>query len=83
MEVRIRLQRVGNKAQKHYNYRIVAVSKKTARQTRHIEQIGYYDAAANPSVVSFDQAKLDKWISQGAQMSDTVKSLVKKTLKSA
>lgn len=79
MEVRIRLQKVGNKAQKHYNYRIVAISRNTSRQTRHIEQIGYYDAAANPAVVSIDQEKLNKWIGQGAQMSDTVRTLVKKT----
>lgn len=83
MEVRIRLQKVGNKAQKHYNYRIVAISKKTARQARHIEQLGYYDAAANPATISIDHEKLDKWIAQGAQMSDTVKSLVKKSAKAA
>lgn len=82
MEVRIRLQKAGHSAQKHFNYRIVAISRSQARQSRHLELLGYYDPAKKPAVVSLDHAKLEKWLKNGAQMSNTVKSLVKKTKKS-
>ena len=81
MEVRIRLQKGGNKAQKHYNYRIVAISRSKSRDSRHLDLLGYYDSAKNPAVVSINHAKLEKWLKQGAQMSATVKSLVKKDKK--
>lgn len=77
MEVRIRLQRAGKSASKRYNYRVVAISKASARDSRHLDLLGYYDSAKKPAVVSIDKEKLNKWLKQGAQMSDTVKSLVK------
>ena len=77
MEVRIRLQRMGS-AQKHYNYRIVAIPKEAKRDGRHLDLIGYYDSAKNPAVVSINHEKLEKWLKKGAQMSDTVRTLVKK-----
>jgi len=81
MEVRIRLQRAGKLTKKRYNYRVVAISRESGRQARHLEILGFYDPAKNPAVFSVDQAKLDKWIKQGARMTDTVKSLVKKISK--
>jgi small subunit ribosomal protein S16 len=78
MEVRIRMQKAGKSANKQYNYRIVAMSRTSSRQTRHLDLIGYYDAGKNPAVVYFDQAKLDHWLNRGASMSETVKSLVKR-----
>jgi len=78
MEVKIRLQKAGKPAKKHYNYRIVVVSKKSKRDGKHLDLLGYYDAAKNPAVVSINKEKLAKWIEKGAQMSDTVRSLVKK-----
>ena len=77
MEVRIRLQRAGQGAKKRYNYRIVAMSKKDPREGRYLELIGHYDPARKPASLQVDQAKLEKWLSKGAQMSDTVRSLVK------
>jgi len=82
MEVRIRLQKAGKSAKKKYNYRIVAVSRASGRQARHLDLLGYYDAAKNPAVVSLNKEKLEKWIKQGAQMSDTVRSFYKKQAKS-
>jgi len=81
MEVRIRLQRIGKSAKKRYNYRIVAIKKQAKRDSRNLEILGYYDPAKKPAVVSLDQEKLEKWIKQGAQMSDTVRSLAKKLKK--
>ena len=77
MEVMIRLQKAGKTANKKYNYRIVAISKSLARQGRHLETLGYYDPAKKPAIVSVDQDKLAQWIKKGAQMSETVRSLVK------
>ncbi|MDP8266707.1 MAG: 30S ribosomal protein S16 [Candidatus Aceula meridiana] len=81
MEVRIRLQRIGKSAKKRYNYRIVAIKKQAKRDSRTLDILGYYDPAKKPAVVSLDQQKLEKWIKQGAQMSDTVKNLAKKLKK--
>ena len=83
MEVRIRLQKSDTKAKGRYNYRIVAIPKHTPRQSRALEILGYYDAAKDPAVYKIDLKKVDKWLAQGAQMTDTVKSLVKKTRKNA
>ncbi len=77
MEVKIRLQRAGKSASKRYNYRVVAISKESARDSRYLELLGYYDPAKKPAVVSINKTKLNRWLKQGAQMSDTVKSLVK------
>lgn len=81
MEVRIRLQKAGKGARKHYNYRVVAISRESTRQGRHLDILGHYDPAKKPAVVRIDQAKLERWLKQGARMSDTVRSLVKKLKK--
>ena len=77
MEVKIRLQKAGKSASKRYNYRVVAISKTNTRDGRHLDLLGYYDPAKKPAVVSINKNKLNKWLKQGAQMSDTVKALVK------
>ncbi len=77
MEVRIRLQKVGKSANKHYNYRVVAIGRNVARQGRHLEILGHYDPSKRPAVVSINREKLDRWVKRGAQMSDTVRSLLK------
>ena len=77
MEVRLRLQKAGKSASKRYNYRIVAISKTDTRDGRHLDLLGYYDPAKKPAVVSINKQKLNKWLKQGAQMSDTVRTLVK------
>lgn len=81
MEVRIRLQRAGQSAKKRYNYRVVAIGRHSKRDGRHLDIIGHYDPAKEPAVISINEEKLDKWIKNGAQMSDTVRSLVKKAKK--
>ena len=81
MEVRIRLQKAGKTSSKVYNYRIVAMSRNEGRDGRNLEILGYYDPAKKPASVSIDHEKLQKWVEKGAQMSDTVRSLVKKNIK--
>jgi small subunit ribosomal protein S16 len=80
MEVRIRLQKVTN-TKKHYNYRLVAINRTNKRQGAHLEILGYYDPTKNPAVFEIKQEKIEQWIKKGAQMSDTVRSLVKKANK--
>ena len=78
MEVRIRLQKAGKISNKNYNYRIVVISRSKARQGRHLDILGYYDPAKKPATMSVNLEKLDQWVKKGAQMSDTVRSLVNK-----
>ena len=74
--VKIRLRRMG--AKKAPFYRIVVADSRYPRDGRFIEEIGYYNPLTNPAEVKVDAEKVQKWISNGAQPTDTVKSLLKK-----
>lgn len=76
MAVKIRLRRMG--AKKAPFYRIVVADSRYPRDGRFIEEIGYYDPTKNPSVVKVDAEKAKKWISNGAQPTDTVREILKK-----
>ncbi len=76
MAVKIRLRRMG--AKKAPFYRIVVADSRYPRDGRFIEEIGYYDPTKEPSVVSVDGEKAKSWIANGAQPTDTVKTLLKK-----
>ena len=76
MAVKIRLRRMG--AKKAPFYRIVVADSRYPRDGRFIEEIGTYDPMQEPSVVKVDAEKAKKWISNGAQPTDTVKTLCKK-----
>lgn len=78
MEVSIRLQKSDSSAQGRYNYRIVAIPKQATRQGKALEILGHYDAGRIPKVYDIKLDKLDQWVAKGAQMSQTVKNLVKK-----
>ena len=83
MEVRIRMQRTGDPAQKNYNWRIVAIPKQSPRDGRVLEQLGYYDPSKKPAVYKLDVAKVEAWVKKGALMTDTVRTLYNKTKKAA
>lgn len=74
--VKIRLRRMG--AKKSPFYRVVVADSRYPRDGRFIEEIGYYNPMVNPEEVKVDVEKAKKWISNGAQMTDTVKLLFKK-----
>ena len=76
MAVKIRLRRMG--AKKAPFYRIVVADSRYPRDGRFIEEIGYYNPLTNPAEVKVDAEKVQKWIYNGAQPTDTVKSLLKK-----
>ena len=75
MAVKIRLRRMG--AKKAPFYRIVVADSRYPRNGRFIEEIGYYDPAKTPVTVQIDADKAKKWMSNGAQPTDTVRSLLK------
>ena len=76
MAVKIRLRRLG--AKKKPFYRVVVADSRYPRDGRFIEEIGYYDATKEPSVINIDQEKAKSWIAIGAQPTDTVKALLKR-----
>lgn len=76
MAVKIRLRRMG--AKKAPFYRIVVADSRFPRDGRFIEEIGYYNPLENPAVIKVDAEKVQKWISNGAQPTETVKALLKK-----
>ena len=77
MAVKIRLRGMG--AKKAPFSRIVVADSRYPRDGRFIEELGYYDPTKEPTVVKVDGEKAKKWIANGAQPTDTVKVLLKKT----
>ena len=74
MAVKLRLQRFGSN--KKPFYRVVASESNRARDGKFLEILGTYDPLLG--IVLVDCEKVQKWISNGAQPTDTVKSLFKK-----
>ena len=76
MAVKIRLRRMG--AKRAPFYRVVVADSRYPRDGRFIEEIGTYDPTKDPAIVNIDGEKAKKWISNGAQPTDTVKALLEK-----
>lgn len=76
MAVKIRLRRMG--AKKAPFYRIVVADSRYPRDGRFIEEIGYYNPLEAKPIIQIDAEKAKEWISNGAQPTETVKSLLKK-----
>ncbi|MBR5467595.1 MAG: 30S ribosomal protein S16 [Firmicutes bacterium] len=76
MAVKMRLKRLG--AKKAPFYRIVIADSRTHRNGKSIAEIGYYDPTKEPAVLNINNEEAAKWLANGAQPSDTVKSLLKK-----
>lgn len=74
MAVKLRLKRMGSK--KSPFYRVVAADSRSPRDGRIIESIGYYNPTKNPAEVKIDAELAMKWLSNGAQPSDTVRTLL-------
>ena len=75
MSVRIRLRRMGRKKQPHY--RVVVADSHSPRDGRIVENLGYYKPKSNPARLVLDLARVDYWLSHGAQTSDRVADLIK------
>jgi small subunit ribosomal protein S16 len=77
MATKIRLKRLG--AKKAPFYRIVVADSRAPRDGRFIEEIGYFNPLSDPNELKIDEEKALKWLSTGAQPSETVKSLMKRS----
>ena len=71
--VKLRLNRMGAKRQPFY--RIVAADSRSPRDGRFLEIVGNYDPTKNPAIINIDEEKVMTWIRNGAQPTDTVRSL--------
>ena len=75
--VKIRLKRMGMK--KKPFYRVVVADIRSPRDGRFIEEIGYYDPMKQPAESKIDNAKAVEWMKNGAQPTETVRILLKKS----
>jgi small subunit ribosomal protein S16 len=79
MPIKIRLRRMGRKKQAHY--RIVVADTTSPRDGRFVESLGYYKPLTHPARVVLDMERVDYWVGQGAQTSETVSTILKKVRK--
>ena len=76
MAVKLRLKRMG--AKKAPFYRVVAADARSPRDGRFIEELGYYNPKTEPATVSLKEEAILAWLNNGAQPTDTVRSLLSK-----
>jgi small subunit ribosomal protein S16 len=79
--VKIRLKRFG--AKKHPHYRVMAIDERKKRDGRPLEYLGTYDPGPSTAAINLRHDAIEAWLAKGAQMSDTVRSLVKQSTKAA
>ena len=75
--VKMRLRRMG--AKKAPFYRVVVADSRYPRDGRFIEEVGYYNPLTNPAEIKINAEVAKKWLANGAQPTDTVKDLLKKS----
>ncbi|MBQ2999583.1 MAG: 30S ribosomal protein S16 [Clostridia bacterium] len=75
MAVKMRLRRMG--AKKAPTYRVIIADSRSPRDGRFIEEIGHFDPRSDELKIDAEKAK--KWLANGAQPTDTVKALLKKS----
>ncbi len=73
--VRIRLRRVGAKAQP--SYRLVAADKESPRDGRFLEILGYYNPRTEPATIQLKEDRIYDWLSKGAQPSESVERVLR------
>lgn len=77
MAVKIRLRRIG--AKKNPFYRVIIADERSPRNGRFIEEIGTYNPMTQPAEVKIDAEKAKAWLGNGAQPTETVRALLKKS----
>ena len=75
--VKIRLRRMG--AKKAPFYRVIVADERSPRDGKFIDEIGYYNPLRDPAEIKIDAEKAEKWLNDGAQPTETVKSILKKS----
>jgi len=74
MAVKLRLKRMGKKQAPFY--RVVVADSRSPRDGKAVDEIGYYDPTKTPAEIKIDEEKAIKWLNNGAQPTDTVRSIL-------
>ena len=74
--VNLRLRRMG--ANKRPSYRIVAADSRSPRDGAFIESVGFYDPITDPATINVNLDRARHWINNGAQPTDTVRSILRR-----
>ncbi len=77
MAVKIRLKRIGAKKAPHY--RVVVADERSPRDGKFIAEIGHYNPLTDPAEIKIDAEAAKKWLANGAQPTETVRTLLKKS----
>ena len=77
MAVKIRLRRMG--AKKAPFYRVIVADERSPRDGKFIDEIGYYNPLTEPAEIKINAEKAQTWLKNGAQPTDTVRALLKKS----
>ena len=77
----IKLMRTG--AKKSPSYRVVVKEKKSKRDGAYLENLGIYNPTREPVEIQLDLERVNYWMEKGAQPTDTVSRLIKKSAKAA
>lgn len=77
----IRMRKMGSK--KRPFFRVVVTDSRIARDSSFVEIVGHYNPRTKPAKVEIDRERIDHWVGKGAQLSDTVRTLLKRHAPSA
>ena len=71
----IRMRKMGSK--KRPFFRVIVTDSRTARDSSFVEIVGHYNPRTKPAKVEINRERIDHWVGKGAQLSDTVRTLLK------
>ena len=74
----VRMRKAGSK--KRPFFRVVVTDSRAARDSSFVEIVGNYNPRTKPALVTIDRERIDYWVSKGAQLSDTVRTLLARHL---
>ena len=74
----IRMTRVGSKKKPYF--RVVVTEARTSRESDFVENLGTYNPRSKPAQVDINKERIEHWLKQGAQPSDSVRTLLAKHL---
>lgn len=77
----IRFTKIGRKNEP--KFRIIVKEKRSKRDGKYVDLIGFYDPVASPHVLRYDESKMNHWLSRGAQLSEGVAKIIKLPKKEA
>ena len=72
----IRMRKMGSK--KRPFFRVVVTDSRIARDSSFVEIVGHYNPRTKPAKVEIDRERINHWLGKGAQLSDTVRTLLKR-----